>query len=634
MSMLKLAMRNVKSSFKNYLSLIVSLAFTVLIFLNFQNIIYSNIFEGLGGHNKEYIDIIIRVISFVLGCFMFFFIWYSTNVFLTKRKKEIGIYIFMGLTNQRIGKLYAIEMILIGCITIILGIGFGIITTQLFLMILLTISDISVEASFPITTQSIFITIIVFLIMYLIFVIKGYWNIVQSSVLSMVSATRQNEYVKQNIVLLWIKTIIGVVILGSGYYLAIKEGGQEVMGNVMAAVVLVVIGVYLLFGGFMPILYQTLAKKKRFLYQKERNLWINNVIFRMKKNYRTYAMVCVLMLCSVTALATGFAMKNRYQNIIAFRNTYTIQFLSNQQDLKGKARELIEKENEIVCETEIPILTLDSSLVDTSYQYSVYAVLSYSQVQQLAKEAEIEFTIPPLQDNEIVELGHLPLLSLITDNSNVTVTIHGKTYQQVEEISESYLGYLQESVNFYIVNDNEYEQLLPLGTELYTYNYQIKDIYHGEASRSDTDSLVSSTEKNYTARIITDPESSDIKWIRVLYTICIFMFMVFVLASGSILFMKLYNDAFEEKERYQVLKKIGLDNQVLKKSVKKELGTLYTMPFLIMAVSAYFSVYALEKMMQTKLISVYIVSVAIIFALFVFCYVFSAVVYNKNAGLK
>ena len=73
MSMVKLAMMNVKHGLKNYLSLILSLAFTVLILFNFQNLIGSDGFLVLGTRNKEYIEIIVQIISFILGCFMFFF---------------------------------------------------------------------------------------------------------------------------------------------------------------------------------------------------------------------------------------------------------------------------------------------------------------------------------------------------------------------------------------------------------------------------------------------------------------------------------------------------------------------------------------------------------------------------------
>lgn len=162
MRMTKLAYMNFKSSFKSYLSLVISLAFTILVFFNFQNIIYSDTFATLGGMNKDYIDMLIEAVSFVLGCFMFFFIWYATNVFLTKRKKEIGIYVFMGLSNQKIGKLYMIETALIGLVALATGIIFGMITSGLFQMIMLAVSDIVVEIQFRFSIKPVVITAIVF----------------------------------------------------------------------------------------------------------------------------------------------------------------------------------------------------------------------------------------------------------------------------------------------------------------------------------------------------------------------------------------------------------------------------------------------------------------------------------------
>lgn len=629
MSMTQLAMQNFKSSLKNYLAVILSMAFTILVFLNFQNIIYSDIFEGLGEQNARNIDILVQCISVVLGCFMFCFLWYATNVFLTKQKKEIGIYIFMGLTNQKIGKMYLIETMMTGLFAWILGIVFGIITTQLFQMILLAVSDIALEINFSFSLKPILVTSVMYLLMYLIFAIKGYINIVRSSVLEMVSASRQNEYVRQNSIVLMIKAVLGIGILAAGYYLAIKEGGQEVMGNVLAAVVLVIIGVYLLFGGFLPVFFQNLVKRKIFLYNKERTLWMNNVIFRMKKNYRTYAMTCVLMLCSVTALATGFAMKYRYEAMVHFRTTYTYQFLSEQKELDKTILPLIEKENQVAYEAQIPILMIDNSMWDTEVNYGNYTVIAYSQLKQLAKKTGLTFELEKPKDDEIIKISHLYLLSLLTDRSDVTCVINGKTYRQTADINIPYLGYLQEQMSFYLVNDEEYARLLPLGKEVFTYNYKIKDIYNFAASVDELNTL-----NQVTGRITIDPKSSDIEWIKVLYTVCIFMFMVFILASGSILFMKLYNDSFEEKERMQVLGKLGIAKKTLKKSVSNELKTAYALPFAVMAVSAYFSVHALEKMMFTDLRMMYLVSVAVVFAVFFCFYRLSVSVVVKNSGIS
>lgn len=74
MSMMKLALINFRNGFRNYLSLVLSLAFTVLVLFNFQNLITSGAFEVLGTRNREYVEIIVNMITFVLVCFLFFFI--------------------------------------------------------------------------------------------------------------------------------------------------------------------------------------------------------------------------------------------------------------------------------------------------------------------------------------------------------------------------------------------------------------------------------------------------------------------------------------------------------------------------------------------------------------------------------
>ena len=125
MRVLRLAFMNFRNSFRSYLSLVLSLAFTILILFNFQNLIYSGPFAVLGERNKQYIDMLVETVSVVLGCFMFFFLWYATNVFLTRRKREIGIYIFMGMSNRKIGRLYVIEISFVGVTALAAGIESG-----------------------------------------------------------------------------------------------------------------------------------------------------------------------------------------------------------------------------------------------------------------------------------------------------------------------------------------------------------------------------------------------------------------------------------------------------------------------------------------------------------------------------
>ena len=622
--MVKLAMMNVKHGLKNYLSLILSLAFTVLVLFNFQNLIGADSFLVLGTRNKEYIEIIVQMISFILGCFMFFFIGYATNVFLTRRKKEIGIYIFMGLSHEKIKQLYLLETIFTGLAALILGLFFGALTCGLFQMILLLISDLSVEIRFRPGLRPALFTAAVYGIIYLLFAVKGYIHLLKSSVASMLSAAKQNEYIRQKRGTLWTKTVLGVWILGTGYFLALKEGRTDVMGNALGAVVLVTVGVYLLFGGFLPLLAREMVEHKSFLYRKQRILWVNRLVFRMKKNYRTYAMVCIIGICSATALATGFAMRERYHNMMVFDNQYTFQFLTNQQGLGAQAAALIQGETEIACQTSLTALSVDAE----------HLVLSYSEVKRAAQESGGAAGLRAPADDETYYLSHQILLSLIAGSERIPVMLGDMVFQETEVIREPYIGYMQEAMGcFYVVSDTAYEELRQGSEMLYIYNYKIADDTAFERARAAADVLISNTDENFTARVAVNPFDKELEWVKVLCALCIFMFLVFIVAGGCIMFMKLYNDSYEEKERYLVLKKIGLSPQTLSRSIAHELSGAYMLPFVVLAVSAYFSVNALGKMMQTDLFSVYLVSMLVVLLVFVLCYGCSVVMYRKNVGV-
>lgn len=629
MNMFKLAFQNFKSSFKSYLSLIVSLSFTTVVLSNFINLITSGVLDQLGESQARNIEIVLQVLSFVIACFMLFFIWYATNVFLTKRKKEIGTYVFMGLSNQKIAKLYMIETALIGLVSLVMGIGFGMLTSQLFTMILMKLSDIAIEIKFKFTLFSILMTCFIFIIIYMIFVIKGYIDIVRSSVLEMVLANKQNECVQQNNLLLLIKSGLGLSILGAGYYLATKQAGMEVMENVFIATVLVIIGIYMLFGGFIPFVFQSLARNKKFLYKKQRNLWINHMIFCMKKNYRTYAIVCVLMLCSVTALAFGFAMKNRSDNINHFENTYTYQILGDQNGHRNEFTSLIQRKNKIDYSSEIEIAIMPNEITDNEFESMPYALLSYSQIKQVASDTGLEFDFVQPKDDQYIELGRLYLMSLIDDRNINTNIIQKKVYTSIARSTIPYLGYFQEDMEFMIVNDSIYQELKQYGQTMYLYNYKLTEPKNFELSVEDIHS-----NPHCMGLVKIDPERNENSWINLLFSVSFFVFLVFVLASGSILFMKIYNDAFEEKERYLILRKIGIDHKVLNKAIANELKVTYLIPLFVMTISSFFSVQTIANVMKNQsLLSVNILSVLMIYIFFMICYFLSKKVYQKNVGI-
>lgn len=629
MSLFKLAYSNFKRSVKNYIALIISLSFAIFIFFNFQNIAFSDAMNVLKERNNEYISIIIEVISIVLIIFVFFFIWYATNVFLSQRKKDIGIFTFMGLDNANIAKMYVIEVSMIGVLSLLIGLGSGILFSKLFTMILLRISDISVDVSFTLSITSILITVLLFMGIFIIMIVKGYINILRSSVLEMLSAAKQNELKEEKGIVSLLKVIVGLLLLVGGYYCALQVGDMSSFTYILYAVVLVIVGIYFLYNGIIPFIIRNLSKNKKYLYQKERVLWINNLAFRLKKNYRTYAMVTILMICSVTVLATSFAMKQRYDNITHFRSTYSYSIMSSKPLNEGEITKGISKTNAIDYHNNFNYLALNKDAVKTKFIYNQYGLVSYSQLKQAAKDAKIKFNLPALKDDEVINLTRLYLLDISDPENNPTIEINEETYRIVEEVSESYLGLIQENISTYVVNDGVYERLKSAGQEYYMYNYKITDPNNYQASINYLESITQES-SDYVGYLANDPNGGDIAWVRVMYSICIFLFLVFILASGSIIFMKLSNEAFGDKERYAVLKKIGINDRTLIKSIKNEIRFAYYCPFVLMTVSSYFSVHALANVMKTKLYIINIISAVVILVIFYLIYKISVLTFKNK----
>lgn len=630
MSLFKLAYSNFKRSVKNYVALIISLSFSIFTFFNFQNIVFSNAMDILKEKNSDYISIIIQVISIVLVIFVFFFIWYATNVFLAQRKKDIGIFTFMGLDNGKIGKMYVIEVGMIAFLSLIIGLGSGVLFSKLFTMVLLKISDISVDVSFTFSIVPVIMTVALFTSIFAVMIIKGYINILKSSVLEMLSAAKHNELKQERGIWSLLKVIIGLVLISGGYYCALQVGDMSSFIYILYAVVLVIIGIYFLYNGVIPFIIRKLTRNKIFLYQKERALWINNLAFRLKKNYRAYAMVTILMICSVTVLATSFAMKQRYDNISHFRETYTYSVMAT-KPLDGKEiAEGIKQENEIEYSNEFSYISLNKDIVKTKYIYSQYGIVSYSQLKEAAENANIEFDIPKLNNDQVVNLTRLYLMDISDPADNPKVNISGIDYQIVKDTSTPYLGLLQENINTYVVSDDTYEGLKNDGQEYYLYNYKIKDPYNYLASKDYLDSLLQEGPTDNVAYLANDPNGGDIAWVRVLYSICIFLFLVFILASGSIIFMKLSNEAFEDKERYIILKKLGISERALVKSIKNEIRFAYYCPFILMLISSYFSVHALANVMKTELYAINIISAIVILVMFYIIYNISVITFKKK----
>ncbi len=630
MKLYTLAWSNFKRSVREFGVLVLSLAFSVFIFFNFQNIVFSDAMDVLENYNKDYIDIVTETLSVVFVVFLFFFIWYASNVFLNQRKKEIGIYIFMGLDNRRIGKLYLLESGMVGLFALAFGLVAGLAFSKLFQMILLRLSRISADVRFSFSLQSVMITSAMFLTIHGLMTLKGCHTLRTSSVLNLLSGAKQKEMKPEHRAVTTLRILAGTGILAAGYVAAWRTGDLDSLELGLAATILVIVGVYLLYSGLIPAVLRALTRSKGYLYKKQRTLWVNSLAFRIKKNYRTYAMVTVLMISAVTVLAVSIAMQQRYERMVWFDQTYTYQIISSHEWDGEEICEGIEEDNEVSYWNSFRLLLMDASVFDSRFQ-NMSGVVSYSQVKEAAGRAGLDFTWPEPGAYEAIDVSHEIMMSFVDeDRAGEKITIDGETYELLGSTKTPYLGNLQTYMNLAIVSDAAFERLHALAengraVENWVYNYRIAVPENVDASRPYLTGLAERSEDGsvYTGVNFTDPLNRDTSWVCVMYSLCLFLFATFVLAGGSIMFLKTGNDVYEDHERYQVLCRLGIPRRILGKSVRSEICFTYCCPFVLTVLTSWFSVRALGNVMKEDLFQVNLWSAGAILVLFTLVCAFS-----------
>ena len=156
-----------------------------------------------------------------------------------------------------------------------------------------------------------------------------------------------------------------------------------------------------------------------------------------------------------------------------------------------------------------------------------------------------------------------------------------------------------------------------------------------EASRAYLNTLSQNSEdgQSFTGVNYAQIDGKQDSWIRVMYSLCVFMFVTLVLAAGSIIFLKIGNEVYEDKERYKILEKIGIQKKSLRNSVRNEICFTYYCPFVLMMITSYFSVKALGNVMKENLLLVNIWSTGIILLIFTIICMISVHTAKKKLSL-
>ncbi len=519
----------------------------------------------------------------------------------------------MGVDLKTIGKIYFTEMMLIGISASIIGICVGALFSKFFQMIVFAVAGFNIDVKFAITERSMVNTFIIFMAIFLLMSIKGFVNISRSKVIELLNSSRKTEKMPKVTVFTYIIAMVSIGCITYGYYLVFSS-----KMNAFKTLILVCIGTYGLFYAAIPAVLNFYINNKKILYKGENILTISSLAYRVKKNYTTYATIGILTACTVTVLGTAVSMRNLYTMSEENDQLFTMSFSSsNEIDTENISEEITKVLGEKKFDLNTQVLMVNNTLENVeSFQKQAYIVMSYDGFQDILKRNGYEKDLEKINEemvkgnNAIYIENPNTLGSLIKPTE---ITLADKTFEISEgNIRFKVLGSLIKARTI-VVNNEEYEKLYNHGQMVNFYGIKVKnesDILNEDIINKLGQGLGPYLNDDINFQV-GKYKTQSVEWLKLVYAIGAFLFLVFVLAEASIIYIKLYSDATEDKDKYKILKNIGASRKDLGKAIRKEVTLFYVLPLSIGLIHSFFAINVLGKFLSENLNLTFIISIIV-----------------------
>lgn len=610
----KIAKNNVKKSFKNYTIYFLTLTFAVCIFYSFNSVGSQESTTVMNNSQAQYAKLMGNMISWVslfVSIILGQLIIYATNFIISKRKKEFGIYMTLGMSRRKISSILLIENLIIGVVSLVAGLFVGVIASQglSILVSKLFVVDMA-EYHFVISSEAFLKTILYFGIMYLMVIIFNVFTISKFKLIDLIYGGRKSEKIKvKNIYVCTLLFIASLVSLGVAYYYA--EITNLVFTDVKftVSIILGIIGTILFFYSLSSILL--------FLLQRNKNIYLNNlnifnvrqIVSKFNTNFISMTTICLMLFVTIGILSTGISMKDSMETSLENKTPFDASVSLYKKDdansdvdisvpefLNEKGYTLGENEDYTITHSYIVKADFNGikdyldgpikKMVENKEEINEIEVITISELNNIRKmkgEDSID-----LRDDQVLVLATTDIIKssinkFLKDNDTFvvgdrTLNIKEKTIYRDSLKSEGY----GDIIMGLIVPDKVVEGIKPL-SETVNLNFNGKNDKEAkskitEISRSNyngADNGLDYYVYGETREMIYD-QSRGLS--TVVLFIAMYLGIVFLLASVAVLALQQLSHCSESLDRYDALRKIGASEKMINKSIFTQVLVFFMLP--------------------------------------------------------
>ncbi len=622
MMLFKLSIKNIKKSFKDYAIYFLTLVLGVAIFYVFNAIDSQEAMLTLTSAEKEIINLMnefLSGVSILVAIILGFLIIYASRFLIKRRKKEFGIYLTLGMGKRQVSKILLMETLIIGLISLAVGLGIGVIASQFMSIIVAKLFEADMSRfEFVFSQASMIKTVMYYAIIYLIVMIFNVFAVTKYKLIDLLTASKKGEKVKvRNLTISVILFIISVGILSYAYYLATNRlDSLDLFGF---SILLGIIGTFLLFFGVSGFILKLVQSNKK-LYLKGLNIFtlrqinskVNTMVFSM-------SIICLLLFFTITIFSSAWSINVSLKKDLVYGTPADVQIISYSQDVLDVQEGILDKvgydinnfssyvkantygfEDVTVGALIEPIKKEVLKVYPNLLVDNLLPVIKISDYNKIASfYGRDTYT---LNDDEFILLADYAQMIEYENKAlseGVTISINGQKYHnKYNECMEGLIDMSgnKSNVGIVIVPDNT-----DINGSVYVRSYLMAN-YEGDKDKKEEEFVKYGDEiaRNggfYNTKLDIYTASTGLRAIMIF--IGLYLGIIFLISSACILALKELSDSSDNKEKYQMLRRIGVDDKRLNRTLFTQVGIFFMFPLLVAVIHSIFGIMCANIIMES-----------------------------------
>lgn len=623
----KLALSNLRRNKRTTIPFMLTSALcTLMLYLVISLENSAVVSESFGGAQMQ---MMLGFGELVIVLFTVIFLFYTNSFLMKQRKREFGLFNILGLAKKDIAMVLFVELLICWGVSLVAGIGLGMILDKGMYLLIGRLMNIDLPLEFGISGAAVVQTVLYTGAVYVLLVVYGFFMVNVSSPIELLHAQAEGEREPKN---RWLLALGGLLCLGAGYGLALwVQNPMDAFVLFFLAVILVIVGTYLLFSAGSIALLNMLQKNRRFYYQTSHFISVSGMKYRMKANAASLANICILSTMVLVALSTTICLMMGMDRAVetAYPRETTLSIYSQDgnylQDFDQALAQSGVQATDVMAYTLFDIPgTVSGDTVSNLGEYGKpdMRLFEFIPVGQYNNAEGTDYTLEPGQ----------VLINPGSDSWGSSLTIGDRTWSvagTVDGFPPSGLGINMMGNPMLVVLPDEAD-IAWLQTLVPEEQRNVTNIFAFNSPDPNRDAgvLKDAFEQITGARPFGDTRQNFALSLQSMYGsflfVGIFVSILFVMASVLIMYYKQISEGFEDQKRFDIMTRVGLDNRQIRKTIHFQVLAVFFLPLAMAGIHVAFAFPMISKMLALLGmgdITLFMITCLIVFAIFAILYV-------------